>query len=111
MNVELEVRVAERTTALTVAHRGVKENEERLRMAMEAAEIAAWGMGPGERPDDLVDRARNALRVSGRIVRRGPPRPARSILKIASASRQPSRRRRAPARPTSASIESFVPMG
>ena len=42
VNVELEVRVAERTTALTVAHRGVKENEERLRMAMEAAEIAAW---------------------------------------------------------------------
>ena len=42
VNVELEVRVAERTAALTVAHRGVKENEERLRMAMEAAEIAAW---------------------------------------------------------------------
>ena len=42
VNVELEVRVAERTAALTVAHHGVKENEERLRMAMEAAEIAAW---------------------------------------------------------------------
>jgi PAS domain S-box-containing protein len=41
-NQELEARVAERTTALTVAHRGVKENEERLRMAMEVAQIAAW---------------------------------------------------------------------
>jgi PAS domain S-box-containing protein len=42
VNQELELRVAERTAALTVAHRGVKENEERLRMAMEVAEIAAW---------------------------------------------------------------------
>jgi PAS domain S-box-containing protein len=41
-NQELELRVAERTAALTVVHRGVKENEERLRMAMETAEIAAW---------------------------------------------------------------------
>jgi PAS domain S-box-containing protein len=42
VNQELEERVAERTAALTVAHRGVKENEERLRMAMEVAQIAAW---------------------------------------------------------------------
>ena len=42
VNQELELRVAERTAALTVAHRGVKENEERLRMAMEVAQIAAW---------------------------------------------------------------------
>ena len=42
VNQELEARVAERTAALTVAHLGVKENEERLRMAMEVAEIAAW---------------------------------------------------------------------
>jgi len=42
VNQELEERVAERTAALTVAHRGVKENEERLRMAMDVAEIAAW---------------------------------------------------------------------
>ena len=42
VNQELELRVAERTAALTVAHRGVKENEERLRMAMDVAEIAAW---------------------------------------------------------------------
>ena len=41
-NQELELRVAERTAALTIAHRGVQENEERLRMAMEVAEIAAW---------------------------------------------------------------------
>jgi PAS domain S-box-containing protein len=42
INQELELRVAERTAALSVAHRGVKENEERLRMAMDVAQIAAW---------------------------------------------------------------------
>ena len=42
VNQELELRVAERTAALTIAHRGVKENEERLRMAMDVAQIAAW---------------------------------------------------------------------
>ena len=34
--------MAERTAALTVAHRGVRENEERLRMAMDVAQMAAW---------------------------------------------------------------------
>src|SRR4051812_31251935 len=38
MNQELELRVAERTAALNLAHRGVQENEERLRMAMDAAQ-------------------------------------------------------------------------
>jgi PAS domain S-box-containing protein len=42
INQELELRVAERTAALTIAHRGVKQNEERLRMAMDVAQIAAW---------------------------------------------------------------------
>jgi PAS domain S-box-containing protein len=42
VNQELELRVVERTAALSVAHRGVKENEERLRMAMDVAQIAAW---------------------------------------------------------------------
>jgi PAS domain S-box-containing protein len=41
-NVELEARVQERTIALTRAHLGVRENEERLRMALEVAQIAAW---------------------------------------------------------------------
>lgn len=41
-NQELERRVQERTAALTIAHRGVEENEERLRMAVEVAQIAAW---------------------------------------------------------------------
>ena len=41
-NQELERRVHERTAALTRAHQGVRENEERLRMAMEVAQIAAW---------------------------------------------------------------------
>jgi PAS domain S-box-containing protein len=41
-NHELELRVAERTAALTVAHRGVRENEERLRLAMDVAQMAAW---------------------------------------------------------------------
>jgi len=42
INQELELRVAERTAALNLAHRGVRENEERLRMAMDVAQIAAW---------------------------------------------------------------------
>lgn len=42
VNEELEQRVADRTGALLLAHRGVRENEERLRMAMDVAQIAAW---------------------------------------------------------------------
>jgi PAS domain S-box-containing protein len=41
-NHELERRVHERTAALSRAHQGVRENEERLRMALEVAQIAAW---------------------------------------------------------------------
>ena len=41
-NQGLERRVHERTVALTRAHQGVRENEERLRMALEVAQIAAW---------------------------------------------------------------------
>jgi len=41
-NEELERRVAERTAALTIALRGVRDNEERLRMAMDVAQMAAW---------------------------------------------------------------------
>ncbi|MEN3336778.1 MAG: hypothetical protein V7647_454 [Acidobacteriota bacterium] len=41
-NEELELRVAQRTAALSIAHRGAVESEERLRLAMEVAEIAAW---------------------------------------------------------------------
>jgi hypothetical protein len=41
-NLELERRVQERTAALTRAHQGVTENEERLRMALDVAHIAAW---------------------------------------------------------------------
>jgi signal transduction histidine kinase/CheY-like chemotaxis protein len=41
-NQDLERRVQERTAALTRAHQGVRENEERLRMALEVAQIGAW---------------------------------------------------------------------
>jgi PAS domain S-box-containing protein len=41
-NEDLERRVLERTAALNRAHQGVRENEERLRMALEVAQIAAW---------------------------------------------------------------------
>jgi PAS domain S-box-containing protein len=41
-NQDLESRVQQRTSALLRAHRGVRENEERLRMAMEIGRIAAW---------------------------------------------------------------------
>jgi len=41
-NEELERRVQQRTSALTRAHQGVQENEERLRMALAVARVAAW---------------------------------------------------------------------
>ncbi len=41
-NQELESRVQDRTAALNRAHQGVRENEERLRMALDVARIAAW---------------------------------------------------------------------
>jgi signal transduction histidine kinase len=42
INADLERRVQERTAALTRAHQGVLENEERLRMAMAIGRTAAW---------------------------------------------------------------------
>jgi PAS domain S-box-containing protein len=49
-NLELEHRVRERTNELTRAHREVRENEERLRMALEVARIGAWewDLGSGQ---------------------------------------------------------------
>src|SRR5580704_17798804 len=41
-NQDLERRVEERTAALARVHQEVRENEERWRMAMEVAHIAAW---------------------------------------------------------------------
>jgi len=42
VNQELETRVAERTAALALANRSIKENEQRLRMAIDMAGIAPW---------------------------------------------------------------------
>src|SRR5215831_9929680 len=42
-NDQLERRVQERTAALHRAHLGVRQNEERLQMALEVARMAAWG--------------------------------------------------------------------
>jgi len=42
VNQELESRVAERTAALAFANRSIKENEQRLRMAIDLAGIAPW---------------------------------------------------------------------
>jgi PAS domain S-box-containing protein len=41
-NRDLERRVQERTAALHRAHQGVRDNEERLKMSLEVARIAAW---------------------------------------------------------------------
>jgi hypothetical protein len=41
-NQELELRVRERTAELTLAHRGLRESVERLRLALEVAEMGAW---------------------------------------------------------------------
>ena len=42
VNEELESRVQERTVALSRAHQGVQENEARLRMALDVAQMTAW---------------------------------------------------------------------
>jgi PAS domain S-box-containing protein len=42
VNQELESRVQERTLALSRAHQGVQENEARLRMALDVAQMTAW---------------------------------------------------------------------
>jgi PAS domain S-box-containing protein len=42
VNQELELRVRERTAQLLLAHRGVRANEERLRLAVDVAQMAAW---------------------------------------------------------------------
>jgi PAS domain S-box-containing protein len=41
-NRDLERRVQERTAALHRAHQGVRDNEERLKMSLEVARLAAW---------------------------------------------------------------------
>ena len=41
-NQELEVRVLERTEALSIAHDAVRENDERLRLAMDSARMGWW---------------------------------------------------------------------
>ncbi len=77
-NRDLERRVQERTAALTRAHQGVRENEERLRMAMAVAKIAAWEwhLGTGRMtwsgdPEELFGFPRGAfgreLRMAGVI--------------------------------------------
>ena len=53
-NLELEHRVRERTNELTRAHREVRENEERLRMALGSGPHRRVGMGPGLGTDALV---------------------------------------------------------
>jgi PAS domain S-box-containing protein len=42
VNNDLERRVQDRTAALHRAHQGVRENEQRLQMALEIARMAAW---------------------------------------------------------------------
>jgi len=73
-NEELERRVQERTAALTRALRGVRENEERLRMAMHVARIAAWewqldsgDMTWGADPEELFGFPRGAFGDDQRI--------------------------------------------
>jgi PAS domain S-box-containing protein len=73
-NEELERRVQERTAALTRALRGVRENEERLRMAMHVARIAAWewqldsgDMTWGADPEELFGFPRGAFGDDRRI--------------------------------------------
>ena len=76
VNHELEARVLERTQALTRAHRGVLENEERLRMAMDVGQMTAWEwqLASGEMtwatdPEALFGFPSGAFGADRRIVR------------------------------------------
>ena len=79
-NQDLERRVQERTAALTRAHQGVRENEERLRMAMEVAQIAAWewNLSSGQMtwstdPETLFGFPKGSFGTDLRIVRMAHP--------------------------------------
>ncbi len=79
-NEDLEQRVVQRTTALVRAHQGVRENEERLRMAMDVARIAAWEwqLATGEMkwstdPEMLFGFPRGALGSELRLAQRVHP--------------------------------------
>jgi PAS domain S-box-containing protein len=76
VNEDLERRVHERTAALNRAHQGVRENEERLRMGLEVAQIAAWEwhLGSGQMrwstdPEALFGFPKGAFGDELRIVR------------------------------------------
>ncbi len=80
-NEELERRVQERTMALTIAYRGVEENEERLRMAVEVAQIAAWewnlrsgSMRWSSDPEKLFGFPEGAFPDEGRVCGNREPR-------------------------------------
>lgn len=75
-NEELERRVAERTAALTIAHRSVRTDQERLRMAMDVAQMAAWEwdvhsghMTWSSDPEKLFGLAEGALGPQKRLFR------------------------------------------
>ena len=110
---DLERRVQERTAALTRAHQGVRENEERWRMAMQVAQIAAWEWQPRLGRDDVVHRSRGVVRLSQGLVRsraadpagassRGPARIEETIA-IRAARRKSTRPNIAPCGRTAAS--------
>ena len=68
---DLERRVRERTAALTVAHGRARENEERLRLAIEIARRCRLGVEPGVGPGHMVHGSRGALRLPAWDSRRG----------------------------------------
>src|SRR5216684_8979393 len=85
-NMELERRVNERTAALTRAHQEVRENEERLRMALDVAQIAAWEwhLTSGQvrwstDPETLFGFPRGSFGTELRIVRVAHPDDTRHI--------------------------------
>jgi PAS domain S-box-containing protein len=79
-NQDLERRVQERTAALVRAHKGVADNEERLRMALEVARIAAWEwdllsgqMTWSTDPEALFGFARGTFGTELRLIRAAHP--------------------------------------
>ncbi len=91
-NEDLEQRVLQRTAALMQAHQGVRENEERLRMAMDVARIAAWewwlptgDMTWSTDPELLFGFPRGTLGRDLRLAQRAHPED-RERLQVASQS-------------------------
>jgi signal transduction histidine kinase len=94
-NEDLERRVQERTAALSRAHQRVRENAERMRMAMEVAQIGAWEwqLASGEMtwstdPEVLFSFPKGSLGAEGRLIRSLHPEDTENVERAIARTRE-----------------------